>query len=37
MAFLRFAPLFWNPWMFVFPEFYPSSRPTVKRDEPEEK
>ena len=31
-----FMVLYWNPWMFLFPEFYPSSQPPLKRDEPAE-
>lgn len=37
MAFLLFAPMYWNPWMFMFPELYPSpARTALKRDEPQE-
>jgi hypothetical protein len=35
MGFLRFAPLFWNPWMFLFPEWYPAPRQAPPRDDPE--
>lgn len=35
MAFWMWAPLFWNPWMFVWPEFSAPSRKPLKRDEPE--
>lgn len=35
MVWWLYASVHWNPWMFLFPEFYPSSRPALKRDEPE--
>lgn len=37
MAFLLFAPRYWNPWMFMFPEFFgaPPSKP-LARDEPQD-
>lgn len=35
MAFLLWAPLYWNPFMFLCPQLYPSpARPALKRDEP---
>lgn len=37
MAFLRLAPFFWNPFMFLFPELYGSPGKPPRRDEIEEK
>jgi hypothetical protein len=37
MAFLIWAPFFWNPFMFFFPEWMPGPRRAPRRDDPEER
>lgn len=37
MAFALWAPFFWNPWMFLFPELTGTARHAPPPDDPEAK